>query len=108
MDINRTGPRNAQFDNPAQATERTAARFKSSAPAAADAGAPPALAQADLADPRKSEEIVARSFGALVDDAGKQLGASPTDAQKRDLVQFLANDPLMRGKMLSYLEQIAK
>jgi hypothetical protein len=114
MDINRTGPRSAHLDNPAQASERTAARFKSSAPAAVDpgtntvAGSLPAVTQADLANAGKTEEAVTRSFGSLVDDAGRQMGVSPSDAQKRDLVEFLGNDPLMRGKLLSYLEQIAK
>jgi hypothetical protein len=111
MDINRTGPRSAHLDNPAQTTERTAARFNRSAPPATDpraAGASPAITQADLADPRKAEEILTRSFGSLVNGAGRQMGVPLSDTQTRDLVDFLGKDPLMRGKLLGYLEQIAK
>jgi hypothetical protein len=114
MDINRTGPRSAHLDNPAQTSERTGARFQSSAPAPPDPGATaaagslPAVTQAELADPGKTEKAVSQSFGSLVDDAGRQLGLSPSGAQRRDMVEFLGNDPLMRGKLLSYLEQIAK
>jgi hypothetical protein len=49
-----------------------------------------------------------RSFGSLVDGAGRQLGVSLSDTQRRDLVEFMGNDPLMRGKLLGYLGQIAK
>jgi hypothetical protein len=114
MDINRTGPRSAHLDNPAPAADRTSARFQTSASAAKDlgpatpAGGLPPVTQSDLADPRKTDDILARSFGSLVDAAGRQQGVPLSDAQKNDLVQFLGNDPLMRGKMLGYLEQVAK
>jgi hypothetical protein len=114
MDINRTGPRSAHLDNPAPAADRTSARFQTTPSAAkntgaaAPAGVLPAVTQSDLADPGKTEDILSRSFGSLVDDAGRQQGVPLSDAQKRDLVQFLGNDPLMRGKLLGYLEQTAK
>jgi hypothetical protein len=111
MDINRTGPRSAHLDNPAPATERTAARFKNSVPPAADPRASAAsttVTQADLSDAGKTDQIMTRSFGSLVDGAGQQLGVSLSDTQRRDLVEFMGNDPLMRGKLLGYLEQIAK
>ena len=114
MDINRTGPRNAQFEDPAQKAERTGARFTSSTsepvdPAASPpAGVPPGITQADLRDPQKAEEAVMRSCGDLVDGAGRQLGVPLSDAQRRSLLEFLGNDPVMRGKLLSYLEQVVK
>jgi hypothetical protein len=113
MDINRMGPRNIPLDNPAQPADRMAARFQGSAPpkdagAAAAGGALPPVAQSDLADARKTDQILAQSFGSLVDAAGRQQGATLSDAQRRDLVEFMGSDPLMRGKLLSYLEQIAK
>jgi hypothetical protein len=66
------------------------------------------VAQADLRDPAKLEEILTRCFGDLVDDAGQQLGAPVSDAQKRDLLEFLKTDPVMRAKLLKYLEQVVK
>jgi hypothetical protein len=114
MDINRTGPRNAQFEDPAQKAERTGARFTNSASqpvdpgAAPPAGIPPGITQADLRDPQKAEEAVMRCFGELVDNAGSQLGVPLSDEQRRNLLEFLGNDPVMRGKLLSYLEQNVK
>jgi hypothetical protein len=115
MDINRTGPRNAHFDNPAQRAEQTAARFQKPALQSGDPGAaappigvPPGVTQADLKDPRKTEEILTRCFGDLVDNAGSQLGVPVSDEQKRNLLDFLGKDPVMRGKLLNFLEQSVK
>jgi hypothetical protein len=115
MEINRTGPRRPPFENQAPKTERTDARFKSPASQPVDGGAtaslegiPPGLTQADLGDARKTEETLMRCFGALVDNAGRQLGVTLSDAQKRNLLEFMGNDPVMRGKLLKYLEQVVK
>ena len=115
MDINRTGSRNAQFEDPAQKAERTGARFTNSASQPADpaaaappAGVPPGITQVDLRDPPKAGEIVMRCFGELVDNMGRQLGAPLSDEQRRNLLEFLGNDPVMRGKLLSYLDQTVK
>jgi hypothetical protein len=114
MEVNRTGTRNAHLDN-AQMAKPKGARFNSplSSSAGADttsgaAGGALAVTQADLADPGKTEETLRRCFGGLVDDSSRQLGVSPSDSQKRDLVEFLGNDPLMRGKLLNYLDQVVK
>ena len=114
MEINRTSPRNPYVEDPAQRTERTGARFKSSgsqtdAPViASSTGVAPAISQADLRDPRKAEEMLASRLGDLVDSAGNQLGMPVSDAQKHSLVEFLGNDPVMRGKLMNYLEQVVK
>jgi hypothetical protein len=116
MEINRTGPRNAQFDSTTtQKTQPSGARFKSSVPPSADpqtaegpGGASLTVTQADLADSGKTEETLRRCFGGLVADSGQQLGVSPSTSQTRDLVDFLGSDPLMRGKLLSYLDQVVK
>jgi hypothetical protein len=115
MEINRTGPRNAQFDNTTQKAQPSGARFKSSVSSSGRAQAtdgPDAdslgVTQADLADPRKTEETLRRCFSGLVDDSGRQLGISASNSQKSDLVAFLGNDPLMRGKLLNYLDQVVK
>jgi hypothetical protein len=115
MEINRTGPRNGQFDNTTQKTEQSGASFKSSASSSGRAQAAGGLdadslglTPADLADPRKREEALQRCFNGLVDDSGRQIGTSPSSSQKSELVAFLGSDPLMRGKLLNYLDQVVK
>jgi hypothetical protein len=112
MEINRTGPPNTHINNTAQTTQGSGARFKSPA---SSTGAPTGAAsntlsvtQADLADPGKLEETLQQCFGGLVDDSGRELGITSSPSQKQDLVQFMGNDPLMRGKLLSYLDQAVK
>jgi hypothetical protein len=115
MDINRTGPRSPNIEGPAQTANRTAARFQSPAAEPAEpgatvtpAGVPPGVTQADLRDPQKVEQTLARCFSNLVDSAGVQLGTPISDTQKQNLLEFLRNDPVMRGKLLNYLEQAVK
>jgi hypothetical protein len=115
MEINRTGPRNGQFHNTTQKAQQSGDRFKSSVSSsgrAQTAAGPDAvslgLTQADFADPRKTEETLRRCFSGLVEDSGRQLGISPSNSQKNDLVAFLGGDPLMRGKLLNYLDQVVK
>lgn len=114
MEINRTGPRNPYFEDPAQRSEPAGARFRSSGPQAdppgiaSSNGIAPAITQADLRDPGKAEEMLTRRFGDLVDNAGRQLGVPVSDAQKNNVVEFLGNDPVMRGKLMNYLEQVVK
>jgi hypothetical protein len=115
MDINRTGPRKPHLENPAQKAERTDAQFKSPASqpiepsaTAPPPGVPPGVTPADLRDPRRVEEILMRCFGGLLDDAGHQLGVAVSDVQRRNLLEFLGNDPVMRGKLLKYLGQVVK
>jgi hypothetical protein len=49
-----------------------------------------------------------RSFGELVDQAGSRLGVTLTGTHRRDVLEFLTSDPVMRGKLLKYLEQVVK
>jgi hypothetical protein len=115
MDINRTGPRSPHFEDPAQTAQRTATRFKSPASDPADAaqsataaGVPSGVTQADLRDPRKADETLMQCFGNLVDRAGGQLGMPISNAQKQNVLDFLGSDPVMRGKLINYLEQTIK
>jgi hypothetical protein len=120
MDIKPTGARKPQFDYPAQSTERTDVRFKGPAPQTADpaaaaspAGVPAGVTLADLRDAAKGDaakvdQILMQCFGDLVDSADRQLGAGFTAAQRRDLLEFLGNDPVMSVKLLKYLEQVVK
>ena len=115
MEINRTGPRNAQCDNTAHKTQQSRGSFMSSTSSSGSVQAttgPDAdslgVTRADLADPRKTEETLRRCFSGLVDDSGRDLGVSPSNSQKSDLVAYLGNDPVMRGKLLNYLDQVVK
>ena len=115
MDINRAGPRNAHLENPVQRTETDGAGFANPVMPAMDpaggavpAEAPAGITRADLRDAHKKEEILNHCFGGMMSGATKELGVALTDAQKQNVLEFLRNDPLMRGKLLNYLEQIAK
>jgi hypothetical protein len=44
----------------------------------------------------------------MVDNAGRQLGVTVSDEQKQKLLEFLGSDPIMRGKLLAFLEQVVK
>src|SRR5215472_9061955 len=99
MDINRLGPRGPQIDNPSQ-KPTNGARFQpqtadsaDSAAAGPPAGVPTGVTAADLRNPGRAEEILVQCFGNLVDSAGSQLGVRISDSQKRDLLEFLGNDP---------------
>jgi hypothetical protein len=43
-----------------------------------------------------------------VDNAGRQLGATLSETQKQNLLEFFKNDPVLRGNLLAYLEQNVK
>ena len=111
MDINRTGPRNSPLENPTQKTEHNSSGFKNSADEArgSDPGvaarAAAGVTRGDLADAGKAEEILKRYFSDMVESASRELGVCVSDTQKQNLVQFLGNDPVIRGKLLNYLEQ---
>ena len=115
MDINRTGPRQPHLEDPASKPQRTTARFHSagSQPAGAratatPAGVPTGVTPADLRDAGKTEAALMRCFGDIVDNAGRQLGVTVAEEQKPTLVGFLGNDPILRGKLLAFLEQVVK
>src|ERR1700733_13906500 len=112
MEINRTGSRNAPLENPAQKIEPTAAGFKSSSTQSVDTDAsshptavPAGITRADLRDPGKSEEILNHCFGDMIDKASSDLGVPVSETQRRSVLEFLGNDPVTRGKLLSYLDQ---
>lgn len=54
------------------------------------------------------EAILTRCFGDLVDNAKRELGAVISDAQRRDLIEFMRSDPVLRAKLLKYLGQIVE
>ena len=113
MEINRLGPRGPHTDNPAEKTK--SAQFPPPASGSAEpggpaapAGVPSGVTPADLRDPAKTGEILDRCFTGLVDNASTQLGVSISSTQKQSLVEFLGNDPVLRGKLLTYLDQAVK
>ena len=115
MDINRTGPRQTHLEDPAPKSQRTTARFRSTGAEPVDSGAtapptgvPTGVTLSDLRDPGKAEQTLRRCFGDMVDNAGRQLGVTVSDEQKQKLLEFLGSDPIMRGKLLAFLEQVVK
>jgi len=112
MEINRIRPNGGVEQSPG--TESGNAKFKAQTHPAqqsenAAAASPLAgVTRSDLADATKREDAVKQSFERLLDDAATKLGVAITDKQKQDLAGFLQNDPLLRGKLLNHLSQIAK
>ena len=59
--------------------------------------------RADLADAAKVDTIVHRSAEELV--RAQPASANLAPAQQKEIADWIANDPLMRGKILNYLER---
>jgi hypothetical protein len=115
MEINRTGPRQTQIEDPAAKPQPSASRFRCAGSPAVDAGAtapptgvPPGITPADLRDAGKAEAALMSCFNDMVDNAGQQLGVTVSDEQRQKLLEFLGSDPMIRGKLLSFLEQVVK
>jgi hypothetical protein len=115
MDINRTGPRNTQFESAAERTRSDAAASKDHAKRDGDsvgsahsAGLPADVTRADLSDPGKCEDVLKHAFSSMLENKSAAMGAPLSNKQNRDLVEFLGSDPLIRGKMLSHLDQMLK
>jgi hypothetical protein len=49
-----------------------------------------------------------RYFGDMVDNAGRQFGVTVSGEHRQKLLDFLANDPMMKGKLLAFLDQVVK
>jgi hypothetical protein len=115
MDINRTGPRNTQSESPAQRTGSEAAASKDrvlrdvdSVRSAPPAGVPAGLTRADLSNAGKYEDTLQQCFSSMLENKSAAMGTPLSNEQNRDLAEFLGDDPLTRGKMLSYLDQALK
>jgi hypothetical protein len=62
--------------------------------------------KADLKDPAKADEILSRCAGELVQSVLPRTGANLAPASTAEIAEWLQNDPVMRGKLLNYLERV--
>jgi hypothetical protein len=60
----------------------------------------------DLQDPAKVDQIISRCSGELLQTALERTGGKISPADTANLTEFLQNDPVIRGKLLNYLERV--
>ena len=112
MVIKPTGPPKLDFVEPQQRAERApfkpdAARTDpTSAPQTSDG--PPTISRADLSDPQKAEQVLQQCLSEVLQEASRNMGVPVSDSQQQALLNVLGNDPVMREKLLRYLDQVAK
>jgi acyl-CoA reductase-like NAD-dependent aldehyde dehydrogenase len=114
MEINRTGAGKI----PPGTTERTGqaggARFSEraaevlNAATGAESAAAPAITRAELQDPEKVKAILDRHVSELVDRASLETGRELSEADRTAMMDWISTDPVFRGKLMRYLEQVAK
>jgi hypothetical protein len=110
MDIKPTGLGGPSLDPTANSAEAQKKRFD---PASATAASGPAstegvaeFSRADLQDPTKLEAILNRYLEEFVDSASVRIDIPVSDAGRKAVVEFMAADPLIRARLVSYLEQV--
>jgi len=79
--------------------------------AGADAGQPfqsitAELRLADLQAPAKLDQAISRCSGELLLSALQSTGGKVSPAGATQLTEFLSNDPVIRGKLVNYLERV--
>jgi hypothetical protein len=62
--------------------------------------------KADLQDPAKVDEMLSRCTGELLQSALVRVDGKVTPEAGADLTNWLQNDPVLRGKLLNYLERV--
>jgi hypothetical protein len=62
--------------------------------------------KADLQDPAKVDQMLSQCTGELLQSALTRVDGKISPADTANLTEWLQNDPLMRGKLLNYLEQV--
>jgi len=62
--------------------------------------------KADLQDPAKVETMLTHCTGELLESAIGRMNSPISEADTAYLGDWLRNDPSIRGKLLSYLEQV--
>jgi hypothetical protein len=72
------------------------------------AGVFSSFSRSDLSDPTKTDAVIDTCLGELVETALRKLPGGAQGADKRLLVEFMASDPTIRGKLLNYLRKILK
>ena len=62
--------------------------------------------RADLQDPAKLDQALSRCSGELLQSSLESTGAKASPADTANLTEFLKDDPVIRGKLLNYLERV--
>lgn len=62
--------------------------------------------KADLQDPAKVDQMLQRCAGELVQSSLNRVDGKISPAGAAQLTESLQNDPLVRGKLLNYLERV--
>src|SRR5215472_8473907 len=62
--------------------------------------------KSDLQDPAKVDQMLSNCSGEFVQSAIEHTGAKASPADTANLTEFVQNDPVMRGKILNYLERV--
>ena len=62
--------------------------------------------RADLQDPGKVDQMLTGCSGELLQSALERTGGTVSPADSANLIGFLKNDPVIRGKLLNYLERV--
>ena len=62
--------------------------------------------KADLQDPAKVDQMLSRCSGELLRSALTGIGGKASPADSANLIGYLKNDPVIRGKLLNYLERV--
>jgi len=64
------------------------------------------LHKADLQDPAKVDQMLSRCSAELLQAALERTGGKVSPADAANLTEFLQSDPVIRGKLLNYLERV--
>jgi len=62
--------------------------------------------KADLQDSAKVDEMLSGCSGELLLSALNRTGGKVSDTESANLTGFIKNDPVIRGKLLNYLERV--
>jgi hypothetical protein len=113
MDIKPTGPGGPL--PPVSNNDQTVKKFTAAARPDANAGPNSAQAfqsitaefhKADLQDSGKVDRMLSGCSGELLQSALQRTGGTVSPAGSASLTDVLKNDPVVRGKLLNYLERV--
>jgi hypothetical protein len=62
--------------------------------------------KADLQDAAKMDQMLSGCSGELLQSALERTGGTVSSADSANLTGFLKSDPVIRGKLLNYLERV--
>ena len=111
MEIKPTGRGGPQL--PASNNNQTVKKFTNASQPGTAAGTEQTLKaistefhRADLQDPAKVDQALSRCSGELLQSSLERTGATVSPADTASLTEFLKDDPVIRGKLLNYLERV--